>query len=59
VRGIKQLGEILENVVAKLGSEAELTLEVRSTSKDGFDDKTRRVVSENTSSLGGANSEFS
>lgn len=59
VRGIKQLGEILENVVTKLGSEAELTLEVRSTSKDGFDDKTRRVVSENTSSLGGTNSEFS
>jgi hypothetical protein len=41
VRGIKQLGEILEHVVARLGSEASLTLEIRSTNPDGYDDATK------------------
>ena len=58
VRCIKQLGEIAENISSKLGAEVELVLEVRATSDEGFDESTRRTVSENANSLGAQSSEF-
>lgn len=36
IRGIKDLGEILEHVTARLGSDVELSLEVRATSAEGY-----------------------
>jgi hypothetical protein len=61
VRGIRQLEEILRNVVQHL-SEApdgsvQLTLEVNGSSS-GFDERTRRVVSENANQLGARSQEF-
>ncbi len=58
VRCIKQLGEIADHVSSKLGTDVELVLEVRATSPEGFDDSTRRTVSENANSLGAQSSEF-
>ncbi|MYI19952.1 MAG: ATP-binding protein, partial [Acidimicrobiia bacterium] len=58
VRGIKQLGQILEHVSARLGPEIELSLEIRATNPDGYDDATQRIVSENATNLGGKASEF-
>ena len=57
-RCIKQLGEIAEHVTARLGPDVELTLEVRAKNSDGFDDATRRTVSENATNLGSRSSEF-
>lgn len=53
VRGIKQLGDILDHVVAHLGAGVELTLEVRATDPDGYGENTQRNVKENTANLGG------
>ena len=58
VRGIKQLGEILEHIATRLGSDLEISLEVRATSKDGFDDGTRRIISENAANLDANSAEF-
>jgi uncharacterized protein len=58
VRGIKQLGEILEHVTARLGSDVELALEVRASSAAGYDDATQRIVSENARNLGAKAAEF-
>jgi hypothetical protein len=58
VRGIKQLGEILEHVTARLGPNVELSLEVRAAHDEGFDDATQRIVSENASNLGANGAEF-
>ena len=58
VRAIKQLGQILEHVSARLGADVELSLEIRATSPDGYDDTTQRVVSENATNLGVKASEF-
>ena len=58
VRCIKQLGEIADHVSSKLGDDVELVLEVRAKSDEGFDDSTRRTVSENARSLGAQSSEF-
>jgi hypothetical protein len=58
VRGIKQLGEILEHVGDKLGSELEISVEVRAKNAEGFDDRTRRTVSENAKNLGASAAEF-
>lgn len=61
VRAIRQLEEILRNVVEHLhsapGAGLRLTLEINATS-DGFDDRVRRVVSENASQLGAKSTEF-
>ena len=57
VRCIKQLADIAENVSSKLGPNVELVLEIRATSQ-GFDESTRRTVSENANSLGAESSEF-
>ena len=58
VRCIKQLGEIADHVSSKLGDDVELVLEVRAKSDEGFDESTRRTVSENSRSLGAQSSEF-
>ncbi len=58
VRGIKQLGQILENVSARLGPNIELSLEIRANNPDGYDDGTQRIVSENATNLGAQASEF-
>lgn len=58
VRGIKQLGEILDHVTARLGASVELVLEVRSEEPAGYDDATQRIVSENAKNLGAKAAEF-
>jgi hypothetical protein len=58
VRCIKQLGEIADHVSSKLGADVELVLEVRAKSDEGFDEPTRRTVSENSKALGAESSEF-
>ena len=58
VRCIKQLGEITDHVSSKLGTDVELVLEVRAKSDEGFDESTRRTVSENARNLGAQSSEF-
>ncbi|MDE0669187.1 MAG: collagen-like protein, partial [bacterium] len=58
VRGIKQLGQILDHVSARLGSDLELSLELRANKADGYDDATQRIVSENATNLGAKASEF-
>ena len=58
VRGIKQLGEILDHVTGRLGASVELSLEVRATKADGFDDAAQRIVTENASNLGAKAAEF-
>ena len=57
VRCIKQLADIADNVSSKLGPDIELVLEIRAKSQ-GFDESTRRTVSENANSLGAQSSEF-
>ncbi len=58
VRGIKQLGKILEHVTARLGPNVELSLEIRATNEVGYDDATQRIVTENASNLGANGPEF-
>ena len=58
VRCIKQLGDIADNISSKLGPDVELVLEIRAKSDEGFDESTRRTVSENANSLGAQSSEF-
>ena len=58
VRCIKELADIAEHVTARLGPDVELTLEVRAKSSEGFDEATRRTVSENAANLGSKSSEF-
>lgn len=58
VRGVKQFGEILEHVSRRLGSKVKLTLEIEADNAIGFDDTTRRIVSENAANLGATSAEF-
>lgn len=58
VRGIRQLGEILESVTNHLGDKVTLTLEVRAENTDGFDDRTRRTVEENAHQLNSSDHSF-
>ena len=55
-RGIKQLGD-RRSRNSKL-RDVEAGLEIRATSDEGFDEATRRTVSENARSLGAQSSEF-
>ncbi|MGE0308334.1 MAG: hypothetical protein AB7Q27_21540, partial [Acidimicrobiia bacterium] len=61
VRAIRQLEEILRNVVEHLKASPDgavkLTLEINASST-GFDDRVRRVVSENANQLGAKSQEF-
>ena len=58
VRGIRQLGEILEHVSTRLGPNFELSLEIRATNDAGYDDATQRIVAANASNLGANGPEF-
>ena len=58
VRGIKQLGEILEHVTARLGAGVEIEIEIRAESAQGYDDATQRIVKENAANLGAEGAEF-
>jgi len=62
VRGVGQLGDILNDVVDHLkkqpGSSVEITLEVRAQNADGFNAQTIRVVNENSRARGSNNPEF-
>ena len=58
VRGIRQLSDIMESVTNHLGDKVTLTLEVRAENPDGFDDRTRRTVEENTSQLNAKDYDF-
>ena len=58
VRAIRQLGEILEHVTARLGSEVELSLEIRASNAQGYAEDVQRIVSENASNLGAKGAEF-
>jgi hypothetical protein len=58
VRAIRQLGEILEHVSARLGDGVTLSLEVRASHSNGYDDAVRRAVKENATNLGGKGVEF-
>ncbi len=58
VRAIRQLGEILEDVTSRLGPDLEIDLEVQATNEDGYDEATRRIVSENARHHGAKGVEF-
>ena len=58
VRAIRQLGEILEHVSARLGDGVTLSLEVRASRGTGYEDAVRRAVKENATNLGGKGVEF-
>lgn len=59
VRCIKQLDAIIENVGKQLGDpDIELVLELRAKSQQGFNESTRRTVSENAQNLEAQSSEF-
>lgn len=58
LRGIRQVGEIFEHVLGRLGPDVELSLEIRARNGAGYDDATQRIVSENANNLGATASEF-
>ena len=58
VRGIRQLEEILTNVSNHLGENVRITIELEADSVEGFDDKTRRIATENAKQLGAGSVEF-
>ena len=58
IRGIRQLGEILEHITARLGPDIRLELEVRAASVEGYDEATQRIVTENAVSLNAKAAEF-
>ena len=58
IRGIRQLGEILEHVTARLGTDLEMVLEIQAANPEGYDDATQRIVSENAANLRVRFSEF-
>ncbi len=51
LRGINGLSEVMTHVLNHLGDDVKLSLEVEACSEDGFDETTRRVVSENAEGL--------
>lgn len=57
VRAVRDLGALLDEIVAHLGPNVELTLEINATS-DGYDDRIQRVVKENAAQLGLEATEF-
>ena len=61
VRAIRQLEDILTNITNHLEDSAvSLTVEVnaRTLKAEGYDDRTRRVVTENATQLGADSAEF-
>ena len=51
VRGVKEVGDILENIVHHLDGETELTLEIESKNPAGYSDDVQRTVKENAATL--------
>ena len=51
VRGVKEVGEILEHIVSHLEEETELTLEISSEDLDGYSESVQRTVKENATTL--------
>ena len=60
VRVIRDFGDIANEVASHLAKNGEVTVtvEINATSEDGYDDKTRRTVSENATQLGFDTHEF-
>ncbi len=58
VRGVKELGAILESIASHLGEDVELSLEIRGSNPAGYKESTRRTVSENANNLQATASEF-
>ncbi len=59
IRCVNQLHQIVENIKDRLGdAEIEVTLEIRATNQEGFNESTRRTVSENARNLKAQSSEF-
>jgi len=58
VRGIRQLEEIMTNVVNHLESTVTITLELEAEATGGFDDRVRRIAEENANQLGAQAAEF-
>jgi len=59
LRWIKDVGDIKDHILEHLGPDVEeLSLEIRVAKADGYDDATRRTVSENAANLGARTSEF-
>ena len=58
LRGIKDLDAIIENVTKQLGSDVELSLEVRAKNPEGYNEKVLRNVAENANVLGASQAEF-
>ena len=62
IRAKMQFSEIVDEVVqqftAKLGVDVEISIEVRATSRDGFDESVQRTIKENCNVLKFGNAEF-
>ncbi len=62
IRAKMQFSEIVDEVVqqftAKLGVDVEISIEVRATSRDGFDESVQRTIKENCNVLKFGNTEF-
>ena len=58
LRGATQMSDIIDHIAAHLGENTSLTLELRADSTNGFDDATRRTVSENAANLNATAAEF-
>jgi predicted AAA+ superfamily ATPase len=58
LRGATQMSDIIDHITAHLGDNISLTVEVRADSPTGFDDSTRRTVSENAANLNATAAEF-
>lgn len=58
VRCVKDFNAVVENVLNHLGTEVEIAVEIRAKDTEGFNDATRRTVSENAKNLGATAAEF-
>lgn len=60
VRGVSDIGQIMEEVVSHLGEGVEISVEIQSASRDpaGYDERTRRTVTENARQLGASQQGF-
>ncbi len=60
VRGVSDIGQIMEEVVSHLGEGVEISVEIQGASRDpaGYDERTRRTVTENARHLGASQQGF-
>ena len=59
IRANAQFPEIIESVIAHLGDDVNIHLDVTGHDEGGYDDVARRTIAENASQLGGRQVEFS